>query len=245
MSSGAAIGIMCKAPIPGVTKTRLSAAIGAGLACALSESFLRDVASAIEAIPESYRAHGIGVYAPAGTEDALRRILPPSFRLLLQVDSGFGNVLFGATERLLQDGHDCVLLVNGDSPTLPTQYLADAVAHLRRDGDRVVLGPASDGGYYLIGLKRPHRFLFDDIPWSTATVMQRTLENAARAGLEAVQLPEWYDVDDQATYDCLRDELAGTSSRFRGGNPAVATRACLASATAVGAAHPVAQAGRA
>ena len=54
-------------------------------------------------------------------------------------------------------GHDCVLLVNGDSPTLPPRLLVQAIETLREPGDRMVLGPASDGGYYLIGLKHPHQ----------------------------------------------------------------------------------------
>lgn len=87
MAQRVAVGVMCKAPVPGVTKTRLNAAVGAELACALSEYFLRDVASAIEAIPATYATQGFGVYSPAGTEAILGGILPESFRLLLQSDA--------------------------------------------------------------------------------------------------------------------------------------------------------------
>ena len=80
------------------------------------------------------------------------------------------DVLFGAARALLLAGHDCVLLVNGDSPTLPARLLAQAIEALREPGDRMVLGPASDGGYYLIGLKHPHRQLFTRIAWGTETV---------------------------------------------------------------------------
>src|SRR6516164_3993032 len=65
-----------------------------------------------------------------------------------------------APRDLLLAGHDCVLLVNGDSPTLPSRFLVQAIETLREPGDRMVLGPASDGGYYLIGLKHPHKHLF-------------------------------------------------------------------------------------
>ena len=219
---------MCKAPVLGVTKTRLGGFIGADHARALSACFLSDVAAAIAAIPTGLGAKGYGVYAPAGTEPALRAILPSSFDLLLQTDSNFGNVLNGAMCKLLEAGHDCVLLVNGDSPTLPSQYLTQAITELRRPGDRMVLGPASDGGYYLIGLKAPHRELFDGIPWSTGNVASLTIECAERIGLETVLLPEWYDVDDAESFRCLRDELAGRSLRFRAGNAAAATRKYLA-----------------
>jgi hypothetical protein len=118
--------------------------------------------------------------------------------------------------------------VNGDSPTLPPALLAAAVETMRRDGDRMVLGPASDGGYYLIGLKRPHRRLFEEIAWGTEAVAEQTLERANEIGLEAVTLPEWYDVDDAETLGWLRSELAGCSTRFRNGGTAPATRAYLA-----------------
>jgi rSAM/selenodomain-associated transferase 1 len=227
MSGSAAIGIMCKAPLPGRTKTRLAAAIGAESAAALSACFLRDVAATIETIPDSLARKGYGVYAPAGMEAELRRILPPSFGLLLQADAEFGNVLYGAARDLLAAGHDCVMLVNSDGPTLPASFYLEAISTLRRPGDRMVLGPAIDGGYYLIGLKAAHRPLFTDIPWGTELVTRLTIERAAQIGLEVVLLPEWYDVDDGESLDWLRQELAGQSPRFRGGARAEATRAFL------------------
>src|SRR5262249_54694363 len=152
----------------------------------------------------------------------LRRILPASFEFLLQADAEFGNVLHGAAHALLARGHDSVLLVNGDSPTLPSRLLVDATAMLRQPGDRMVLGPASDGGYYLIGLKQPHRHVFVDIPWGTNAVAGLTLDRAREIGLDVATLPEWYDVDDAETLAWLREELAGRSARFRDGGAAAA-----------------------
>jgi glycosyltransferase A (GT-A) superfamily protein (DUF2064 family) len=128
---------------------------------------------------------------------------------------------------LLGAGHDCVLLVNGDSPTLPPRLLVRAIEALREPGDRMVLGPASDGGYYLIGLKRAHPQLFTRIAWGTETVARSTCERAAEIGLPTTLLPEWYDIDDGKTLRWLQDELAGLSSRFRGGGLAAASRAFL------------------
>ena len=228
--SGAAIGIVCKAPQPGRSKTRLATAIGAAAASELSACFLRDVAEAITAVPEALGRRGYGVYAPAGTEDIMRQLLPAGFGLLLQAGNDLGHVLIGATRALLLAGHDCVLLVNGDSPTLPPRLLAQAIEALREPGDRMVLGPASDGGYYLIGLKHPHQQLFTRIAWGTETVARRTCERAAEIGLATTLLPEWYDVDDVETLRWLVDELAGLSTRFRGGGVASATRAFLKAA---------------
>ena len=88
--SGAAIGIVCKAPQPGRSKTRLATAIGAVAASELSACFLRDVAAAIEAVPEALGRRGYGVYAPAGAEDIMRQLLPAEFGLLLQAGDDLG-----------------------------------------------------------------------------------------------------------------------------------------------------------
>jgi len=228
--SVAAIGIICKAPQSGRSKTRLAAAIGAVAASELSACFLRDVASAIEAVPGVLGIRGYGVYAPAGAEHIMRQLLPAGFGLLLQAGDDLGYVLFGAARALLLAGHDCVLLVNGDSPTLPARLLVQAIETLREPGDRMVLGPASDGGYYLIGLKHPHRQLFTNIAWGTDTVARSTCERAAEIGLATTLLPEWYDVDDIETLRWLQDELAGRSIRFRAGGFAPASRAFLKTA---------------
>ena len=228
--SVAAIGIICKAPQPGRSKTRLATAIGAVAASELSACFLRDVAAAIEAVPGAIGIRGYGVYAPAGAEHIMRQLLPAGFGLLLQVGDDLGYVLFGAARALLLAGHDCVLLVNGDSPTLPPRLLVQAIETLREPGDRMVLGPASDGGYYLIGLKHAHRQLFTRIAWGTETVARSTCERAAEIGLATTMLPEWYDVDDLETLRWLQDELAGHSTRFRAGGFAPASRAFLKTA---------------
>jgi rSAM/selenodomain-associated transferase 1 len=225
-----AIGIVCKAPQPGRSKTRLASAIGEVVASELSACFLRDVAASIESVPEALGRRGYGVYAPAGAEHIMRQLLPAGFELLLQAGDELGHVLMGATRVLLEAGHDCVLLVNGDSPTLPPQLLMQAIEILREPGDRMVLGPASDGGYYLIGLKRPHKHLFTNIAWGTETVARTTRERAAEIGLATALLPEWYDVDDMQTLRWLIEELAGHSTRFRAGGFAPATRAFLKAA---------------
>src|SRR5260370_38602614 len=89
----------------------------------------------------------------------------------------------------------------------------------------MVLGPASDGGYYLIGLKHPYQQLFTRIAWGTETVARATCERAAEIGLATTLLPEWYDVDDLKTLRWLQDELFGHATRFRGGGVAAARRA--------------------
>jgi len=231
MSLSTAIGIICKVPEPGRTKTRLAARIGARAAADLSACFLRDLSATVAGIPGQC---GYAVYAPSGGEAVLRALMPSGFGFLLQAGLHLGDVLHGATEALLAAGHDGVLLVNGDSPTLPPRLLCDAIERLRAPGERVVLGPASDGGYYLIGLKRPNARVFADIAWGTDSVFAETCTRVEEVGLPISVLPEWYDIDDEQTLSWLRDELEGRSHHFTGGAAAPATTAYLAAMPEIG-----------
>jgi glycosyltransferase A (GT-A) superfamily protein (DUF2064 family) len=110
---------------------------------------------------------------------------------------------------LFERGHASACVVNSDSPTLPTACLIEAAEVLARPGDRAVLGPSTDGGYYLLGLKRMHRRLFEDITWSTDVVAEQTLARAAEIGLDVHVLPIWYDVDDAASIKRLLRDVFG------------------------------------
>ena len=143
MTLGAAIGIICKTPHPGRSKTRLVPILGARGAAELAAAFLRDIATAIEMVPAAVGRRGYAVYAPQGSEADLRPHLPADFGLLCRRDATLGIVLLSATEHFLAQGHDGVLLVNADSPSLPPLLLAAALAALRAPGDRAVIGPAT------------------------------------------------------------------------------------------------------
>jgi hypothetical protein len=228
MNKTAGIGIICKTPREGASKTRLHGAMSPRDAAELAGCFLADVASAITAIPAAVGRRGYAIYAPEGSDGELRRFVPAEFGLVCRRDATLGVVLLGATEKLLRDGHDCAVLVNADSPTLPSALLERAIAALRAPGDRVVLGPAIDGGYYLIGLKRPHARIFADIAWSTPQVLSTTIARAGEIGLAVELLPAWYDVDDAQTLAMLLDELLrGTlprDCRGQSSGPAATTR---------------------
>lgn len=156
---------------------------------------------------------GYAIYTPRGTEAALRRLLPDNFRLLLQVDGAFGARLLKGAIDLFNAGHVGAILVNSNSPTLPKAILHQAVEAVR-SGDNVVLSPAIDGGYTLIGLSKPHERLFADIPWSTGDVYRRTLERAEEIGVPVIGVPGWYDVDDAFSLSMLEAELSGEHPAF-------------------------------
>lgn len=205
-----ALAVMAKAPRLGEVKTRLVPPLKAEEAAILSTCFLKDVTANFLAAAKSASVAGHIAYSPPGSEAVFRTLVTPEIELLPSRRRGLAHSLLDATEDLLASGYGAACLVNSDSPTLPTSILIEAVEALQAPGDRVVLGPASDGGYYLIGLKRPHRQLFEEIAWSTDRVFRQTVERAAGLRLDVVTLPAWYDIDDATSLGWLcREVLTG------------------------------------
>lgn len=210
MLPSAALAIICKVPRPGASKTRLIPALGAERAAALSRAFLIDLSATIEQVAASVGGKGYAVCSPASAAIELASFLPPAFGYVVKTDPVLGHVLDAATAELLGRGHDCVVLVNGDSPTLPAALLLEAVGALRRPGERIVFGPALDGGYTFVGLKRHDPRVFEEIPWSTSMVLACSLERARQLNLPAVQTAPWYDIDDAESLAWLFSELRGS-----------------------------------
>jgi rSAM/selenodomain-associated transferase 1 len=227
-----AVAIVCKTPITGLCKTRLSPPLRPEECAAVSACFIRDLSTTIDALARTDRdLRCYAVYTPIGSEARLQTLLSVGFRLLPQSHGDLGDRLLSATVDLLNAGHDGAVLVNSDSPTLPLAILRAAVRELRQ-GDAAVLSPALDGGYTLIGLTHPHARLFADIPWSTPQVFRLTLERAREIDLPVVTVPQWYDIDDEYTLRLLQAELAGERLSFAApgvrGADAPATRRFLA-----------------
>ena len=223
-----AVAIVCKTPAPGKSKTRLSPPLRPEECASISSCFIQDLSRTIGLLAEDGDVIGTALYTPRGSEAALRTLLPNRFELAPQCDGDFGERLLQGTADLLDAGHAGAILVNSDSPTLPLSILRAAVDALEQ-GDNVVLSPAFDGGYTLVGLSKLHRRLFADIPWSTDAVYRMTLDRAREIGLPVVSVPPWYDVDDAASLQMLEDELSGRIPAFSKipGADAAATRRFL------------------
>ncbi len=213
---GCTIGVMAKAPIPGRAKTRLTPLLAPREAAALSAAFLRDMTENVRCASRLAPIRGCIAYAPAGAEALFDGHLAEGTGLVLADGSpllpprvqGFGRCLLHAIQAMLADGQRAACVLNSDSPTLPTALLVEAARLLLERPDRVVLGPAEDGGYYLLGMGAPHAHLFEDIAWSTDTVAEATRARARALGLELVELTPWYDVDDRAALLRLIEEIA-------------------------------------
>ena len=209
------IAIMAKASAPGRTKTRLVPPLTFEEAAALNTAFLQDIAGNLRLAGRHAGIAGYAAFAPSGSEDFFSRILPPAIGLIDACLPNFGDCLLRTIEEILARGHGSAVVLNSDSPTLPTAFLVETAGVLAQPGDRAVLGPSSDGGYYLLGLKTAHGHMFEDIAWSTERVAQQTLERAREIELDVHMLPVWYDVDD---VDGLR-RLGSELRRLRGSKP--------------------------
>ena len=224
------VAVMAKASTEGRAKTRLAAAVGAATAARLNTAFLSDITANLTAARAAGSITGYLAFGPPG-ESGFFDFAPAHIVRFAAWEPTFGETLKAAIRHMFAEGHDAACVLNSDSPTLPTSILVEAARALAEPGDRVVLGPSNDGGYYLLGMKTLHEQLFEGISWSTALVAGETLQRAADLGLDVHRLPEWYDVDDGLSFEILRAELSGEQAfgpaHFTPA-PATNTRAVLA-----------------
>jgi rSAM/selenodomain-associated transferase 1 len=214
MSTG--IAVMAKAPRAGQCKTRLQPLLSPAQSAAISVAFLADITGNLALAARSAAIVPYVAFAPAGTEALFDGILAPATRLLLADGSlpapdgveKFGRCLLHALHAILAEGHEAAIVLNADSPTLPTRCLLAAHEILAAPGDRAVIGAAEDGGYYLLGVKKPHAALLKNIDWSTDRVAGQTRARAREAELPLFELETWYDVDDPQAFARLVGELS-------------------------------------
>ena len=198
--------VVAKRPAPGRTKTRLTPPLSPQQAADLYECFLRDTLDLMRRVtrhvPDVQRAIA---YLPLEARDYFAQ-LAPDFDLIPQTGADLGARLDHALTSYLDQGYERAVIMNSDGPTQPIENLRQAFAALTDHID-VVLGPSDDGGYYLIGLKKPAPRLLREVRMSTPSVLQDTLTLAREEELRFTLLPQWYDVDDVASLQQLIAEL--------------------------------------
>ncbi|MGH9162933.1 MAG: TIGR04283 family arsenosugar biosynthesis glycosyltransferase [Vicinamibacteraceae bacterium] len=199
------VGMMARAPwVEG--KTRLARDLTPSDHLALRTAIFRDTLAIVRSVEEADR---YVLCEPPEACSHLRDVVGPEVQVLAQRDGDLGRRLVGAFEDLFRLGARRVILVGSDLPNLPVRVILAADKALERRRHRVVLGPASDGGYYLVGLGSPHPELFSGVDWGTSHVLSQTLSLAAQHGIEAHLLEPWHDVDE---WDDL-ERLQGDDSR--------------------------------
>ncbi len=185
----------------------MAAAIGDDAALALYQSFVLDAVDRVHTGGFAFRI----CFYPADSGDALRAWLGEGEPLMPQVGSDLGERMANAFAGIFSEGFDRAVLIGSDLPDLPPAMLGEAFASLLKND--VVIGPAADGGYYLIGFNKSafRPSLFQKIAWSTATVFQDTLKAAKAASLKVHIVPEWMDVDTLEDLKALYERAQNTA----------------------------------
>lgn len=190
--------IFAKAPIMGHVKTRLAKDMDAAMVVLLYRNFVKDIIDKI-----SDMGHCIKIfYDPPGSESLMCEWLGDRHEFFLQTGSDLGQKMANAFEYVFKNGTHQAILLGTDFPDLPKEIISDAI-HVLKSKDAVI-GPAIDGGYYLIGFSSATYLhtIFSDIAWGTSVVFQKTMDIFLASGFVVHQLPEWRDVD---VYDDLKD----------------------------------------
>ena len=171
----AVIVVMAKEPQAGKTKTRLVPPLNYQEAADLYEALLLDTIEMLSLLGLTDLAVAI---SPPELKTYFQTVTPPGTLLLPIECADIGDCLKQVLSELLRLGYHQAIAINADGPTLPSKYLQQALSNLE-DHD-VVFGEGHDGGYYLVGLKRNHSLLFDDIPWSTGKVLAKTIDRGRK-----------------------------------------------------------------
>jgi rSAM/selenodomain-associated transferase 1 len=194
------LGLFAKWPAPGVVKTRLGGAPDWGTRVA--RAFLLDTLTRLSAIA----AERVLAFAPADREADFSALVQGRFGLALQTAGDLGRRLSEFIAQQLQTGARAVVVVGTDSPTLPLPYIERAFAEL--DTADVVLGPATDGGYYLVGCGPRLPPIFTNVAWSSERVLADTIACLSDPHWRLAVLPPWYDVDTPADWTMLCGHVA-------------------------------------
>jgi rSAM/selenodomain-associated transferase 1 len=203
-----AVVIMAKAPQAGAVKTRLCPPLSPQTAAGLYRAFLLDK---IAQVRQLVQARPVLAYTPLESR-SLFAALAPDFWLIPQQGAELGERLINSFVQGFAAGYRGVLAIDSDTPTLPTEYLQQAIRLIAMPQTDVVIGPTEDGGYYLIGLRAMHRELFVDMPWSTAAVVPETRQRAEARGLKIAWLPPWFDIDTAEELQRLQTMLTQTTA---------------------------------
>jgi rSAM/selenodomain-associated transferase 1 len=202
-----ALVLLAQAPLPRQVKPRLIGALTAEDAADLYAAFLSDTFALMEEVAaEREDARLVLCYTPAGAEEAFEKVEREGSLMLLQRGANLGERLQNCFADLFELGYTSIVILGGDSPTLPGQNVWEAFESLTND-DQVVIGPTEDAGYYLIGMRELHQTILQDIPWGTNEVLAVTRARARDRRLQLIELPVWYDVDTAEELGRLRQEL--------------------------------------
>ena|SRR5438270_5520118 len=201
-AAGRVLGLFAKQPQPGQVKTRLAAAVSTEWAARVAAAFLHDTVKRLAQV----EARRILCFSPAEARCYFEALTAPQFALTPQSDGDVGRRMVAFFAEQLKADAKQVVLLGADSPTVPLAYIEQAF-HALQNAD-VVLGPATDGGYYLLGCAGSVPGIFQAIPWGSSQVLDSTMEAIARGRYRFAILPPWYDVDTLDDWRMLKGHVA-------------------------------------
>ncbi len=211
MSDMRVLGLFAKQPQPGIVKTRLAGQSSDDWAVGVAAAFLADTVDRLEGVA----AHRVLVFTPRDAEDFFKEVAKGRFTLTAQVEGDLGERMAAFLADQFAAGAKSIVIVGTDSPTLPITFVEQAFQELEQVD--VVLGPATDGGYYLFGCARAVPHLFEGITWSSSQVLQQTISRlddlssvppGLTRRLTLALLPPWYDVDTLDDWRMLQGHVA-------------------------------------
>ena len=224
-----ALIVFVKNPIPGSVKTRLQTRYAPEQVAALYAAFVRDVLEWAESIDIERR---VIAFDPPDAEFEVRALfgggVKAQWQYVPQVQDDLGARMREALVQQLDAGASAVVLIGTDIPSLPAHHITQAFDLLRTKD--VVLGPSTDGGYYLVGVSRSTLEIFEDVEWSTPSVLSQTIDRVQRAGRTLGLVPPWFDVDTPEELDFLLAHARATKLAT-GIDPLPYTHACLSGLT--------------
>ena len=224
-----ALIVFVKNPIPGSVKTRLQTRYAPEQVAALYAAFVRDVLEWAESIDIERR---VIAFDPPDAEFEVRALfgggVKAQWQYVPQVQDDLGARMREALVQQLDAGASAVVLIGTDIPSLPAHHITQAFDLLRTKD--VVLGPSTDGGYYLVGVSRSTPEIFEDVEWSTPSVLSQTIDRVQRAGRTLGLVPPWFDVDTPEELDFLLAHARATKLAT-GIDPLPYTHACLSGLT--------------
>jgi len=197
-----AIIIMAKVPRAGNVKTRLQPYLTPEQSADFAECLLSD---AIEKA-KSPRNQLIIAFAPSNERKFFDKFSLPETLFVEQKGSDLGEKMFNVFEFAFGRKADSVVMIGTDSPTFPAAFIEEAFGYLEKSD--AVLGKTADGGFYLIGLRRLKKEIFANVEWSSPQTFEQTKKNIRRARLQLKEMPGWYDVDEPADLEKLREDFA-------------------------------------
>ncbi len=197
---------MAKIPIAGTVKTRLHPLLSVEQSATLAECLLRDTVNKAKFLSNEL----IIAYTPVEKLDVLLAILSNEQIFTEQKGANLGDKMFHAFEFAFSRNSDAVVMIGTDSPTFPAQFITQAFEMLPETD--AVLGETADGGFYLLGLRKLKKEIFETVEWSSPKTFEQTARNIENLDLKLSLLPNWYDVDTPDDLKRLKKDLSKNPS---------------------------------